>query len=78
MPNQSVYFFLMQEQVGKIENAHAVLQMRLKWIRKEKKEEKKETEQKGNLTSGLDGTVPWSVFISGLPPLSIDRIIVQY
>ena len=42
MPNQSVYFLLMQEQVGKIENAHAVLQMRLKWIKKkEEKTEKK-------------------------------------
>ena len=41
MPNQSVYFLLMQEQVGKIENAHAVLQMRLKWIRKEQKRKKR-------------------------------------
>ena len=68
MPNQSVYFLLMQEQVGKIENAHAVLQMRLKWIEKKEEKTKKETEQKGTLTSGLEGTMVCLYFQSS--PLS--------
>ena len=68
MPNQSVYFLLMQEQVGKIENAHAVLQMRLKWIEKKEEKTKKETEQKGTLTSGLEGTMVCFYFWSS--PLS--------
>ena len=58
----------MQEQVGKIENAHAVLQMRLKWIEKKEKKTKKKLNRKETLTSGLEGTMVCFYFWSS--PLS--------
>ena len=51
----------MQEQVGKIENAHAVLQMRLKWI--EKKEEKTKKKLNRKEIQHLAWKEPWSVFL---------------
>ena len=58
----------MQEQVGKIENAHAVLQMRLKWIEKKEEKTKKKLNRKEILTSVLEGTMVCFYFWSS--PLS--------